>query len=87
MWKRDFVQTPTRSSRSSRIPTCRSSSSSPRGARKALNKRFALGWQAKGQWEEINLLSARDLRRLFPDATIHRERMLGLTKSIIAVRS
>ena len=59
----------------------------PKGARKALNKRFALGWQAKGQWEEINLLSARDLRRLFPDATIHRERMLGLTKSIIAVRS
>ena len=58
----------------------------PRRARMALNRRFTLGWQAKGEWEEINLLSARDLRRLFPDAEIRRERVLGLTKSIIAVR-
>jgi hypothetical protein len=58
----------------------------PRRARKALNKRFTLGWQAKGEWEEINLLSARDMRRLFPDAEVHRERVLGLTKSLIAVR-
>jgi SAM-dependent methyltransferase len=58
----------------------------PRRVRKALNRRFALGWQAKGQWEEITLLSARDLRRLFPDAEIHRERLFGLTKSLMAVR-
>lgn len=58
----------------------------PERARRALNRRFTLGWQPKGEWEEINLLSARDLRRLFPDAEIHRERVLGLTKSIIAVR-
>jgi hypothetical protein len=58
----------------------------PERVRKALNRRFTLGWQAKGQWEEITLLSARDLRRLFPDAEIHRERVLGLTKSLIAVR-
>jgi hypothetical protein len=58
----------------------------PEGVRRALNRRFTLGWQAKGQWEEITLLSARDLRRLFPDAKIHRERVLGLTKSLIAVR-
>jgi Methyltransferase domain len=58
----------------------------PRAARKALNRRFTLGWQAKGEWEEITLLSARDLRRLFPDAEIRRERVLGLTKSVIAVR-
>ena len=58
----------------------------PERARKALNRRFTLGWQAKGEWEEITLLSARDLRRLFPDAEIHREKVLGLTKSLIAVR-
>jgi SAM-dependent methyltransferase len=57
----------------------------PRRVRQALNARFTLGWQARGQWEEITLLSAGDLRRLFPDATIHRERMFGLTKSLMAI--
>lgn len=58
----------------------------PERVKKALNRRFTLGWQAKGQWEEITLLGERDLRRLFPDAEIHREKVLGLTKSLIAVR-
>jgi hypothetical protein len=58
----------------------------PRRVRQALNRRFTLGWQAKGEWEEITLLSAGALRRLFPDAEIKRERVLGLTKSLIAVR-
>jgi len=58
----------------------------PRRARQSLNRRFTLGWLPRGQWEEITLLSARDLRRLFPDAEIHRERLLGVTKSLMAVR-
>lgn len=58
----------------------------PRRLQKALNRRFTLGWQEKGSWEEITLLSARDLRRLFPDGEIHRERVLGLTKSLMVVR-
>jgi hypothetical protein len=58
----------------------------PERARRALNRRFTLGWQGKGHWEEINLLSAGDLRRLFPDADIRRERLFGLTKSLMAVR-
>jgi hypothetical protein len=58
----------------------------PRPVRQALNRRFTLGWQRKGHREEITLLSARDLERLFPDAGIRRERVLGLTKSLIAVR-
>jgi SAM-dependent methyltransferase len=58
----------------------------PRRIRMALNRRYSLGWQPKGEWEEITLLTARDLRRLFPDAEIHRERLLGLTKSLMAVR-
>jgi len=53
---------------------------------KALNRRFSFGWREKGRWEPIALLSAHDLRRLFPDAEIHRERVLGLTKSLMAVR-
>jgi hypothetical protein len=32
------------------------------------------------------LLTAADLQRLFPDATIHRTRVLGLPKSLMAVR-
>lgn len=58
----------------------------PERARRALNRRFTLGWREKGRWEDITLLSARDLRRLFPDAEIHRERVFGLTKSLMAVR-
>ncbi len=58
----------------------------PERVQRALNRRFTLGWQPKGVWEEISLLSSKDLRRLFPDAEIHRERVLGLTKSLIAVR-
>jgi SAM-dependent methyltransferase len=58
----------------------------PESARRFLNKHFTLGWREKGSWEEANLLSARDLRRLFPDAEIHRERLFGLTKSLMAVR-
>ena len=58
----------------------------PERVRRALNARFTLGWQERGQWEEITLLGMRDMRRLFPDAEIHRERVLGLTKSLMAIR-
>jgi Methyltransferase domain len=37
-----------------------------------------------GDYEEIELLGAAELRRLFPDAVIVRERFAGLTKSLIA---
>jgi SAM-dependent methyltransferase len=57
----------------------------PRRLQHALSRRFALGWYEKGSWEDIDLLSTRELRALFPDATIHRERLLGLTKSLMAV--
>jgi SAM-dependent methyltransferase len=35
---------------------------------------------------DIRLLDSRAMRRLFPDARLIRERFLGLTKSLIAVR-
>jgi hypothetical protein len=37
--------------------------------------------------EEVRLLTARDLGRLFPEAEIWHERVLGLSKSFMAVRS
>lgn len=42
--------------------------------------------EARGFVEHVHLLTARDLRRLFPGAAIVRERVLGLTKSVAAVR-
>jgi len=58
----------------------------PRNAQRWLNRHFTLGWREKGFWEDVQLLSARDMKRLFPDAEIHRERYFGLTKSLMAVR-
>ena len=37
-------------------------------------------------FEELRLLSFRELQALFPDCVIHREHFAGLTKSLIAVR-
>lgn len=52
------------------------------------------GWLARptpdyleGFVDHLKLLDERQFRELFPDATIHRERVFGLTKSLIACRS
>ena len=58
----------------------------PEKTLKALNRRFTMGFRAKGEWYDTTLLTESDLRRLFPDAEIHRERMFGVTKSLMAVR-
>lgn len=42
--------------------------------------------EARGFVESIHLLAEKDLRRHFPEAAIERERFLGLTKSVTAVR-
>ncbi|HTI53745.1 MAG TPA: hypothetical protein VMC04_05910 [Verrucomicrobiae bacterium] len=45
--------------------------------------RYDVG-RARRAIEENNLLTARELHFLFPDATIERERLLGMAKSLIA---
>jgi len=64
----------------------------PMCARVALLRRMNLGWyarepdpiQAEKRVRLIRLMSEREFRQVFPDATIHRERLLGLTKSFTA---
>ena len=64
----------------------------PLALRIALVRRFALGYhaaipdpdEARRAVVEIRLLSAKEVSNLFPEATVFRERVLGLTKSFIA---
>lgn len=70
----------------------------PRGLRAYVVRRFTIWqWIHRPDAEsrryyiehfiaDVHLLSARDLRRLFPDAAIVRERFLLFTKSLIAMR-
>ena len=53
----------------------------PKSARRRL---WRLG-VSKDEFADIRLLDATELRRLFPDAVIVRERLGGLTKSLIAI--
>jgi predicted SAM-dependent methyltransferase len=65
----------------------------PRPAKPWVHRWLTLrGWMDKPakdtcvQWsDEIRLLRAREMRALFPDASLIRERVLGLSKSLIAV--
>lgn len=64
----------------------------PVGVRAGLLRRMPLGWHARTpdpaeaarQVQQIRLMSGREVRAVFPDATIHREKIVGLTKSFIA---
>jgi hypothetical protein len=64
----------------------------PIAARTWLLQHFDLGWhprtrdyeKAREQVAGIRLLSGREMRMLFPRATLYRERLFGLTKSYVA---
>jgi hypothetical protein len=65
----------------------------PLWAKAALIRCFPIYWhQKQGSWEKslkeaqnINMLSLSMFKRLFPEAAIHREMLLGLCKSLIAI--
>jgi hypothetical protein len=67
----------------------------PRAWQARLVRRWTLwGWlarpsreQARRFVEQTHLLGYREMRRLFPDCEIRRERFLGLTKAFVAVRA
>jgi hypothetical protein len=44
-------------------------------------------WWIKQTFPDFNLLTHRDMQAMFPEAKIHEEKLVGLTKSLIAVRS
>jgi hypothetical protein len=64
----------------------------PLGIRARLHARRDLGWWKKADSYEaalaevstIRLLTERDVRKLFPEARVFKERFYGLTKSFIA---
>ncbi|MDH3214012.1 MAG: class I SAM-dependent methyltransferase [Myxococcales bacterium] len=64
----------------------------PLALRVLLLRRFSLGWvprmpdaaEARAFVRSIRLLTGRELAGLFPGATLHRERVCGLTKSFVA---
>jgi hypothetical protein len=64
----------------------------PVSLRVHLLRRFSLGWvprmpdaaEARAFVRSIRLLTRDELAALFPDATLHRERIGGLTKSFVA---
>lgn len=67
----------------------------PRAAQRRLIRNFTVrGWLERPDsraveafLDEVRLLTLEEMRALFPDCTILRERFLGLTKSYIAVRT
>jgi hypothetical protein len=66
----------------------------PRRVQRAMVRNFTvIGWIVRPKPDVADFLanmtrplSYRDMRRLFPDAELHRERFLGMTKSIVAIR-
>lgn len=66
----------------------------PRSWQRRLIPLFSIrGWFRKGDdvemrklVEEVRLLSFKEMKQLFPDCEIHRERVFGFVKSLIAIR-
>lgn len=48
---------------------------------------FLAGWRPKKTTSDWSFLTAREMAAFFPEAQIHRERSLGLTKSLLAIKA
>lgn len=66
----------------------------PHSCRVWIVRNFDTGWfdripdknLAEAAVKEIRLLSKKDLQRLFPESTIYSEKVLGMTKSFVALK-
>ncbi|HEX9985584.1 MAG TPA: methyltransferase domain-containing protein [Thermoanaerobaculia bacterium] len=89
--KRYYVQTPNRRFVSDPHFLVPAYHLLPRRWRVALLQRFTIGWlqrarsrrEAEETVDSIRLLTAAELRALFPEATLWRERIAGMTKSLV----
>jgi ubiquinone/menaquinone biosynthesis C-methylase UbiE len=60
----------------------------PKSIQKWLFKTFKIGlWYAKNTWEEINLLSYRQLKRLFPGSKITKQRITFYPETLICYKA
>lgn len=55
----------------------------PEGIKEELKKHFAIGWYGKGKYERIDLLSAKELRKLFPKAKVKELRITIWPETLI----
>jgi len=58
----------------------------PLRLQRTICRRMSVGYIRRGDFLELNYLSVRQLAELFPAARILRERLLGLTKSLYALK-
>lgn len=53
---------------------------------KWLSKKISIGNYKKGEWEDINLLSAKKLKSLFPSSILHKHRVLVSPETLICYK-
>jgi hypothetical protein len=59
----------------------------PKRVQRWLIQRMDIGWREKGRWEDINLLWQRQLRQLFPDGRVVKQRVTIWPENLIAYRA
>lgn len=59
----------------------------PKRLQRAISQHMAIGWYGRGEWEEINLLWHRQLRMLFPEAQVIKQRVTPWPETLIAFRA
>lgn len=57
----------------------------PKSIQKFLTNHFSIGNYKKGEWEDINLLSTTHLKKLFPEASIIKQRVTFLSETLIVI--
>jgi hypothetical protein len=59
----------------------------PKRVQRILSRHSAIGYYAKGQWEDINLLWRHQMITLFPDARVIMQRVTAWPETLIAYRT